>query len=516
MNILFVARTCAYFRNYDLALRELAARGHSVHLAVAKGDSFGGREAVETLVRECPGITFGELPDRGGEPWADFARRLRLGLDYLRYLEPFYDDAPLRRNRARERTPRLLVALAELGRGRRWQQRVRRWLHAVDLAVPVSPVLEEYLRQRQPDAVLITPMVELGSPQVDLLRAAKRLGIPTALPVFSWDHLATKALLREYPERLFVWNETQRREAVTVHGVPPDRVVVTGAQCFDHWFGRTPSRTREAFCAQLGLPADRPIILYACTGFVMGSPPEPPFIREWLQRVRGSADPAVAGASVLVRPHPSEMAAWEGFDLGDAGPLAFWGGNPIDRQSRDDYFDSLYHCAAVVGINTSAFIEAGIVGRDVLAIVPGRTFHDTQDGSRHFRYLLESGGGLLQVSRDFDTHLAQLSRALSRRSTGEHPHRAFLESFVRPAGVERPATPTFVAAVEQLRGTAVAAGDLPRPGLIARFARNRLAASAAAPSGRAWWLSALEREREARRDAKVRSKGTKAKAGQPV
>ena len=125
MRLLFVARTCAYFRNYDLALRELAARGHEIHLAVEKGDVFGGREAVATLTRECPSITFGELPDRRGEAWADVARRLRLGLDYLRYLDPFYDEAPLRRNRARERTPRILVRLAEAWpvAGRSWRGR---------------------------------------------------------------------------------------------------------------------------------------------------------------------------------------------------------------------------------------------------------------------------------------------------------------------------------------------------------------------------------------------------------
>jgi hypothetical protein len=515
MRLLFVARTCAYFRNYDLALRELAARGHEVHLAVEKGESFGGREAVAALVRECPGITCGELPDRRDDPWAEMARRLRLGLDYLRYLDPFYDEAPLRRNRARERTPRGLVRLAEFGRSAWWRGQVRRTVHALDLAIPPSPVLEQFLREQRADAVLITPMVELGSPQVDLLRAARRLGIPSALPVFSWDHLATKALLREYPERLFVWNDTQRREAVEVHGVPAGRVLVTGAQCFDHWFGRQPSRTREAFCAQLGLPADRPIILYACTGFVMGSPPEPPFVREWLRRVRASRDPVVANAAVLIRPHPSELGAWEGFELDDRGPLAFWGGNPIDRQTRDDYFDSLYHSAAVVGINTSAFIEAGIVGREVLAIVPGRTFHDTQDGSRHFRYLLEVGGGLLRVGREFDTHLAQLSQALSRSASAEHPHRAFLESFVRPAGIDRPATPAFVEAVESLPRCRVSPGDIPHPGIMTRAALGRLAAHAESPAGRRWWLSALEHDREARRDAKARAKASK-KARQTV
>ena len=458
MKILFIARHYTYFRNYDSALAELARRGHRIHLAVEKSDLKGGTAAIEALARTYPAITHGEIPERGDQPESDLARRLRLGLDYLRYLDPFYDDAPLRRVRARERTPRGLIQLADppgLG-GPPWRRRVARWLHALDLSIAPPPAIVEYVREQAPDVLLITPLVDLGSQQIDFVRAARQLGIPTALAVWSWDHLSSKAYIRECPERVFVWNETQRHEAIAVHGVPEERVVVTGAQCFDHWFERRPTRTREEFCAALGLPADRPMVLYVCTGLIMGSPPEPPFVRQWLERVRASADPTVAGAGVLVRPHPFQTDVWRDVDLSDLGPVAVWGGNPVDDRTRADYFDSLYHSAAVVGLNTSAFIEAGIVGREVLAILPPQ-YHDNQAGTLHFRYLLEIGGGLLRVSRDFDTHVAQLEAALSRPPSAEHPHRQFLESFVRPRGIDAPATPAFVEAVEALRGCPIAA-----------------------------------------------------------
>jgi hypothetical protein len=242
---------------------------------------------------------------------------------------------------------------------------------------------------------------------------------------------------------------------------------VTGAQCFDHWFERRPSRSREEFLAALGLPADRPMILYVCTGLIMGSPPEPPFVRAWLERVRASADPVVAGAAVLVRPHPFQADVWRDVDLSDLGPVAVWGGNPVDDRSRADYFDSLYHSSAVVGLNTSAFIEAGIVGREVLAILPPE-YHDNQAGTVHFRYLLEIGGGLLRVSPDLETHVRQLEAALARPPSAGHPHRAFLESFVRPQGIDRPASPAFVQAVEALRGCRVDEADRRPPPAPAR------------------------------------------------
>ena len=40
---------------------------------------------------------------------------------------------------------------------------------------------------------------------------------------------------------------------------------VTGAQAYDHWFAIRPSTTREEFCARVGLPPDRPYLLYLCS-----------------------------------------------------------------------------------------------------------------------------------------------------------------------------------------------------------------------------------------------------------
>jgi hypothetical protein len=457
LKILFIGRHFTYFRNFDAAIRELARRGHQLHLAVEVEEKTpNGARAVEALARETPGVTYGMVPGRRADQWSSIALRLRLGLDYLRYLDPFYDTAPLRLIRARTRTPRLLAALATppLVGGPRWRRWLGRRLHALDAAVPPPQAIIDFLRDQRPDVMLITPLVDLGSQQIDYVRAARLLKIPTGLAVWSWDHLTSKAYLREYPERVFVWNDTQRGEAIDIHGVPPDRVVVTGAQCFDHWFDRTPSRTREAFCRLHGFPVDKPIVLYVGGAFVQGIAPEPPFIEEWIGWMRGSGDPALEGASVLLRPHPQQTAGWHDVDWRQYGHVAVWGSSPVDQRSRDDYFDSLFHSAAVVGINTSAFIEAGIVGRDVLAILVPR-FHDTQQGTEHFRYLMQIGGGLLRISSDRETHLRQLGEALRRPPSTGHPHRTFLEAFVRPAGLGRSATPEFVAAVEAMKGIRV-------------------------------------------------------------
>ena len=62
----------------------------------------------------------------------------------------------------------------------------------------------------------------------------------------------------------------ERAEAVEMHGVPAERVLVTGAQCYDQWWERRPSRSREAFCRRVGLGPDRIDAAPPCTHCEVG------------------------------------------------------------------------------------------------------------------------------------------------------------------------------------------------------------------------------------------------------
>ena len=128
------------------------------------------------------------------------------------------------------------------------------------------------------------------------------------------------------------------------------------------------------------------------------------------------------------------------------------GANPVDADARADYFDSMFHATAVVGVNTSAQIESGIVGRPVCAIQT-EDFAGTQEGTLHFQHLKSVNGGLLHLAPTLDVHVEQVSAILADPGTYAARSRAFVETFVRPNGLAAPAAEHFVAAVEALAGT---------------------------------------------------------------
>ncbi len=475
MTILFLARHYTYFRNFDTAIRLLAERGHQVHLAADRDDN---RAFVADLAASTPGVTFGLTPEAPVTRRARLAEGLRLSLDFLRYEDPRYAGATKIRQRAAERTPRL----AAWARDRWGVDGAASRLAAVERAIEPPAPVRDFVGSVRPDLVVITPLIELGSPQLDYLRAARSLGLPTALAVWSWDHLTSKALIRVRPDRVLVWNETQKREAVELHGLPPEMVAVTGAQCFDRWFDRRPSLDREAFCRRAGLRDARPYALYVCSSLFKGSPPEPGFVRQWIRTLRQQADARLRELPIVVRPHPQRLAEWQGINLAREFPgVSMFGSNPLDAAARGDYFDSMYHAAAIVGLNTSALIESAIVDRPVYTVLLPE-FRENQEGTLHFRYLLDADHGFLYAARSLDEHARQLLEGLSGTAPGRN--RAFVEAFIRPTGLAVAATPRFVDAVEASAAlTPRAPEPIAAPG---RLAAAALAAVIDTPWGHAW------------------------------
>ena len=454
MRVLFIMRHSGYVRNFESTVRMLCDRGHRVHVAFENGRHplLDPGDTAQQLAQQYSNFTHGDIPRRT-DGWGLLARELRLGVDYLRYLRPEYRDAPKLRERAtREVSPAILaraeqgLAATPLGRAA-----LAMWLRLMDRAIPCDPAIDAFIAKARPDVLAVTPLIEPGAPQAEFVRSARALGVRTMLCVASWDNLTNKGLIHGPVDHVAVWNEAMKREAVDLHGVPRRHAVVTGAAAFDHWFDWRPSTTREAFCARVGLAAGRPYVLYLCSSRFV-APEEVRFVRRWAQQIRQSSGGALKDVGILVRPHPQNADQWRNADLTGIGNVAVWplaGAVPVDPATRSDYFDSMYHSAAVVGVNTTAEIESAILGRPVFTVLAPE-FRDTQEGTLHFHHLRSVNGGLVHVARDFAEHLVQLESAVQTPHVEDGQCRRFVEAFVRPYGIDVPATPRLADAFEAL------------------------------------------------------------------
>ena len=453
MRILFAVTHLGFLRNFESTLAVLAERGHRVHVVTdrrPRADVNDATPIVERLVARFPeAFTWETLQASKTDPWYGLSVAVREGLNYWRYLSPTFADAPALRERGRTQAPAAVVRLSDLPlvRSRTGVRALTTVFRAMERAIPVRREVGALFDRLQPDVLLVTPLLYFGSRQVDYVRAARRRGIGSVLGVGSWDHLTTKGVIHEMPDRVVVWNELQRAEAVELHGASSNQVTVTGAQAYDHWFATSVSTSREAFCQRVGVPADRPYLLYLCSSPFI-APYEVEVVRRWIAAIRASANPTLRTAGVLVRPHPQNAAQWADVDLSSFGGAAIWpraGANPIARDARSEYYDSMYHSHAVVGVNTSALIESGIVGRLVFSFqVP--ELSGTQEGTLHFQHLKR--GGLLRLAATVGEHVAQVEQSFESTDADRARVRAFIQLFVRPHGFEQAAAPLVAGAVE--------------------------------------------------------------------
>jgi len=454
MKVLFLMDSPEYLRFYDSAIEELARRGHEVAISVnnqrdKKPVGIEGLRSYADRVR-----VLGVVPESVGL-WSHVAYRLRGTMDFVRFLHPTFRDAPALRARIKRKVlPRAyywLDAIPRLSSGS--VGRIERLLMAAERAIPVQTSIIEFLQAHAPDVLLVSPLVAAASDQVDWVKAARLCGIRTGVCIASWDNLTNKGLLRVEPDRVIVWNEAQRREAHEYHYLPIDHVAATGAQLFDKWFEKRPTRDREAFCRASGLPDSEPFVLFTgSSSFISESSAEVAFVRRWIAALRASRHPELREINVLVRPHPYNFHRWGDDPVADLPRVTVYPRrpyNPVEQSSRDDFFDSLYYCAAVVGINTSAMIEAAIIGRPVCSMLTPE-FANTQEGTIHFHHLLPENGGFLRIASTVEQHVDQLGDCLRDPAATRVETERFVASFIRPHGRDRAATPIFADVVEQL------------------------------------------------------------------
>ena len=485
MRFLFIVKQKKNVDAFEGVIARLLAAGHDVLLGVQEVD----HDRRDGLAERFSGTRFQLIacPEGRGDEWRASAPLLRTVRDWAQYLRPQYRHASKLRARAAQRLAR------ELGSGGAVDvesaldplqgARLQKTFELIEAAIPSDRLHEEFLERHAPDVVLVTPGVHFGSVQTDVIKSARASGIPVWMLLFSWDNLSTKGALHAPPDLMFVWNERQRSEAAELHDYPAGRVIAVGAPRFDEFFTLKSVVSRQEFFTPLGLDPSVPTLLYLCSSRFIAER-ELPFIEQWLAALRAASSAALRGCNVIVRPHPD-------ITLVDEGPepsTVTWGAMPqatgwVQRpfgdpqaivlrttyRTQQAFYECLHHSAAVVGLNTSAELEAGIAGRPVFTLLSRHAGADGQSNTLHFDYLLREHGGFVVCATDMAVHVAQLAEALESPPDAA-AIRTFIDAFLRPAGTEPAAAVlarTLISTAERLVSSR---SERPVPGRAERTA----------------------------------------------
>jgi hypothetical protein len=432
LRLLVVATPLLVGRFPDLLLRLLDS-GAELVFAVPVS-------SLPAEVADHPLASTVELPLTRSGAEAESVALFRSAGDVVRFMSPPLQHAHWPRKRALHR----LLLLA----GQPWTRALARTLgdlrfpsevcteltdafRLVERLLPPEEALEREIGRVRADAMLVITRCALGGVEPDAIKAARRLSLPSIALVCSWDNLSAKATLTEHPDRLLVWNETQVQEAIEFHGVDRDRVVALGAANFDRFFDQLADHQEP----QPRRTGDRATVLYLGSSTKV-APDEPAIFDRWLAAVRSSGDPVVRDAVVVVRPHPSAVRRWQRWTPANDRVSYV---EPGARIEPGVLARLLGNADAVVALNTSAELEAAIAGRPVLTF-RAQSKARGQEGSAHFRYLLETSGGFVIDAPTLAEHTSALGDVL-RGEYDADAMRQFVERFVRPAGLGQPVVP---------------------------------------------------------------------------
>jgi hypothetical protein len=245
-----------------------------------------------------------------------------------------------------------------------------------------------------------------------LMLAARRLGLPVIGNVASWDHQVGKGVLSPGLDRYLVQNEIMRADLERYHGIPPERVVVTGWPQSDVYHRQRPYDEYAALVGSLGLDAAKPVVLYAGN-----TPTNQPHELAYVSRIVEWWE-AAGGAErfqLLFRPHPRDGQVKERFAVALDRP-----GTAVQEASYtdlDDLATLLQHVACVVANGGTILLDAVANDRPSVCITfdadapPGERWADLNLGGEHYRELIDSDA--LYRADDFDGLFAAVDRALA-------------------------------------------------------------------------------------------------------
>jgi hypothetical protein len=101
--------------------------------------------------------------------------------------------------------------------------------------------------------------------EIPLLRTAVRRGVRSMAVDPSWDNFTNKLLPVRRVDRLIVWNDLMKQQAIELHGYAPGEVRIAGTPQWDLYFREGTLTSREAFFRQIGADPSRKLITVSTT-----------------------------------------------------------------------------------------------------------------------------------------------------------------------------------------------------------------------------------------------------------
>jgi hypothetical protein len=240
----------------------------------------------------------------------------------------------------------------------------------------ISHPAAEQLFDKYNPALVVVSSPGLIFAEIPLLRTAVRRGVRSVAIDASWDNFTNKLIPTRRVDRLIVWNQVMKDQAVSIHGYRPDDVLVSGPPQWDRYFAGTGGIGRDTFFRQIGADPARKLITLTTTPRPL-YPHHDHVLRVLVRAMQSNAWPYPS--QILVRLHPrDDIGAYAEFKNVEhviiekpfRSTVKAGDGLDIDitAENQQHLADTLRHSDVVINVASTIAIEAAIFDTPVVNV----------------------------------------------------------------------------------------------------------------------------------------------------
>ncbi len=275
----------------------------------------------------------------------------------------------------------------------------------IDGLVYRSRPFKHIFEKHKPDLVFIPDVIGLQG--IGILREAKRQKIKTLGMCGSWDHFAKKYEPLKV-DRLLVWNEVLKKEAVELHNYNENNVFAVGVPQYDLFARKNLLMERKEFFDKFNLDMEKALIFFASEA--KHSPDDGDIVEMMLNFMKENK--FLSGAQIFLRPYPGVKFDHQKFDKFNGASNLYINWIELDKSfgmashpwiptldRMIDFMNIIYHSDIIINTYSSISVEASAFLKPIINInfdgYKKRPFNKSVKRFEllsHYKHVSETGG----------------------------------------------------------------------------------------------------------------------------
>ena len=315
---------------------------------------------------------------------------------------------------------------------------VRKICRSLDMLLVKDSTFAVFFDKYRPAAVISAhPFDDI---EASLLKEAKRRKVKTFGLANSWDKITGRCALRVLPDKLIVYNDLVKKDAMDYADLPSGDIFVGGVPHYDQHINQ-PKLSRSSFLEHIGGDPNKEVIFYAplAKRFISSRWSMIDYLQLLIEK------DVIKNAQLLVRFQPNDFVEMDEvekrkniiFDIPGirfSTHMLIGAGIDWDLSSEDIEMltNSLYHCDVLVSYASSLCIDASIFNKPVINInfelsTPLSTYRSPTELYKMTHYLNALKTGAIRLVNNKEEMVVWINKYLENPKLDEDNRKKLLE-----------------------------------------------------------------------------------------